>query len=65
MVLALFPFAVMLSTALKPTTEVTAYPPRWLPSRLAWENFVDMWQTVDFGTGVGNSLFVSLTRRRC
>jgi len=59
-VLALFPFAVMLSTALKPTPEVTAYPPRWLPSRLAWENFVDMWQTVDFGTGVGNSLYVAV-----
>jgi multiple sugar transport system permease protein len=59
-VLALFPFAVMLSTALKPTTEVTAYPPRWLPSRLAWENFINMWQTVDFGTGVGNSIYVAV-----
>ena len=59
-VLALFPFAVMLSTALKPTTEVTAYPPRWLPSRLALENFINMWQTVDFGTGVGNSIYVAV-----
>ncbi len=59
-VLALFPFAVMLSTALKPTTEVTAYPPRWLPSRLAWENFIDMWQTVDFGIGVSNSVYVAV-----
>jgi multiple sugar transport system permease protein len=60
-VLALFPFAVMLSTALKPTPEVTAFPPRWLPSRLAWENFVTMWRTVDFGTGVGNSVYVAVT----
>lgn len=59
-VLALFPFAVMLSTALKPSPEVTAFPPRWLPSRLAWENFVTMWQAVDFGTGLGNSLYVSI-----
>jgi multiple sugar transport system permease protein len=58
--LALFPFAVMLSTALKPTPEVTAFPPRWLPSRAAWENFVQMWETVDFGTGLGNSLYVSV-----
>jgi hypothetical protein len=61
LVLALLPFAVMLSTALKPLSEVTAFPPRWLPSRLDWQNFVDMWATVDFGTGVANSLFVSLT----
>jgi multiple sugar transport system permease protein len=58
--LALFPFAVMLSTALKPTPEVTAFPPRWLPSRAALENFVTMWRTVDFGTGLGNSLYVSI-----
>jgi multiple sugar transport system permease protein len=61
LVVALFPFAVMLSTALKPLNEVTAFPPRWLPSRLDWRNFVDMWNTVDFGTGLTNSLFVSLT----
>jgi multiple sugar transport system permease protein len=61
LVVALFPFAVMLSTALKPLSEVTAFPPRWLPSRLDWQNFVDMWNTVDFGTGLTNSLFVSLT----
>jgi multiple sugar transport system permease protein len=61
LVVALLPFAVMLSTALKPLSEVTAFPPRWLPSRLDWQNFVDMWTTVDFGTGVANSLFNSLT----
>ena len=57
---SLFPFAVMLSTALKPHDEVVAFPPRWLPTRLAWENFADMWRAVDFGTGALNSLAVSL-----
>ncbi len=56
----MFPFAVMLSTALKPASEVIAFPPRWLPSRLAWENFSAMWQAADFGTGAVNSLLVSL-----
>ena len=56
----LFPFAVMLSTALKPHEEVIAYPPHWIPGRLAWENFADMWRAVDFGTGALNSLLVSL-----
>ncbi len=59
LVVTLFPFAVMLSTALKPHDEVIAFPPSWLPSRLAWENFADMWTAVDFGTGLVNSLLVS------
>jgi multiple sugar transport system permease protein len=58
--LVLFPFAVMLSTALKPIDEVLAYPPRWLPTRLAWENFADMWQAADFGTALLNSLGIAI-----
>ena len=60
LVLTLLPFAVMLSTALKPRDEVLAFPPRWLPTRLAWENFAAMWQATDFGTGLLNSLAVSV-----
>ena len=59
-VLVLFPFAVMLSTALKPHDEVLAYPPRWLPTRLAWENFPDMWRAAEFGPALVNSLVVSV-----
>lgn len=58
--LNIFPFAVMISTALKPHDEVLAYPPRWLPTRLAWENFSDMWAAADFGPALVNSLMVSL-----
>jgi multiple sugar transport system permease protein len=58
---AILPFAVMLSTAVKPHDEVFVFPPRWLPTRLAWENFSDMWQAVGFGTGVANSLIVALS----
>ncbi len=57
--ITLFPFAVMLTTALKPREEVFAFPPRWLPSRLAWENFADMWQATNMGRAVVNSLTVS------
>ncbi|MFO1349646.1 MAG: carbohydrate ABC transporter permease [Gammaproteobacteria bacterium] len=58
--LILFPFALMLSTALKPPDEVLTYPPAWLPSRLQWRNFVDMWQATRFGTALLNSCYVSL-----
>ena len=60
LLVTLFPFAVMISTALKPHDEVIAFPPRWLPTRLAWENFAEMWTAIDFGTGLLNSLVVSI-----
>jgi multiple sugar transport system permease protein len=58
--LVLFPFAVMLSTALKPLDAVLAYPPRWLPPRIAWENFPAMWQAAHFGPALANSLVISI-----
>ncbi len=60
MIIILFPYAVMLSTALKPQDEVFAFPPRWLPTRLAFDNFARMWTTVHFGTALQNSLFVGV-----
>lgn len=60
LVIILFPFAVMLFTALKPRAEVFSYPPRWLPTELHWQNFVEMWQATDFGTALWNSTLISL-----
>lgn len=59
-ILVIFPFAVMISTALKPIDEVLAWPPRWLPTRIAWSNFADMWAAADFGTALFNSVFISV-----
>jgi len=55
---AIFPFAVMLITALKPNTEVLT--PTWWPSRIAWENFRTMWVATNFGNALRNSLYVSV-----
>lgn len=54
----LFPFAVMISTALTPEQEIYSAGTQWIPSRFAWENFRDMWETVGFGTALVNSLMV-------
>lgn len=56
----LFPFAVMISTAVKPRAEVLAFPPHWLPSEIRLQNFADMWQAARFGPALGNSLLVSI-----
>lgn len=58
--LVLFPFAVMFLTAVKPASEVFAYPPSWLPSYFCWQNFADMWEATHFGTALKNSLVISL-----
>jgi len=57
----LFPFAVMLATALKPTTEILTPHAEWFGSRLAFENFVSMWQATHFGRALWNSLMTSGT----
>ena len=59
-ILNLFPFAVMLFTALKPATEVVSGTGGWLPSRFAWENFSDMWRATRFGPALVHSLEASL-----
>jgi len=58
-VVILFPYAVMLSTALKPAEEIFVFDPAWLPSRLKWSNFIEMWEAVGFGRALANSLIVS------
>ena len=58
-VIVLFPYAVMLSTALKPADEIFVFPPTWLPSRFAFENFVDMWSATGFGRAFVNSILVA------
>jgi multiple sugar transport system permease protein len=58
-IVILFPYAVMVSTALKPRDEIMRFPPKWLPSTPDFANFAEMWQEVDFGHALLNSLYVS------
>ena len=54
---ALFPFAVMVVTALKPASEV--HDPTWWPKTIQWQNFPEMWMSSGFGSALANSLYVS------
>lgn len=56
-VLVLFPFAVMILTALKPPAEVLR--PTWIPTAFHWQNFITMWDATNFGTALWNSVYVS------
>jgi multiple sugar transport system permease protein len=58
-IIILFPFAVMISTAIKPRAEILAWPPTWLPSHIRLKNFADMWEAAGFGPALLNSIVVS------
>ena len=60
LIVVLFPYAVMISTALKPSVEVFAFPPRWLPEHIDFSAFFAMWEGVDFGLALLNSALVSV-----
>lgn len=57
----LLPFFWMLSTAFKPPNEVLIMPPKWLPSKFMWSNFVEAWQSAPFARYFFNSFFISIT----
>lgn len=57
----LLPYYLMVVTSLKPLAEVFTDPFKWLPSRVAWENYRDAWNHAPFGRYFLNSAFISLT----
>ena len=59
--ITLVPFLWMLSTSLKPSLkDVYVFPPQWIPSPLAWSNYLAAWRSVPFGRFMINSAITSL-----
>jgi ABC-type glycerol-3-phosphate transport system permease component len=58
----LFPLFWMITTALKPESQIFLWPPRWIPDPPVWQNFVDAFSNprLPFGTFIGNTLFIEL-----
>ncbi len=59
-IVILFPFAVMVTTAIKPRAEILAFPPTWLPSEIRLMNIVEMWRAEEFGRVLFNSIYVAV-----
>ena len=55
----LLPFLWMLSTSLKAPSEIFTFPPRWIPSDFAWENYRQTVTVMPFGRFYLNSLIVA------
>jgi len=58
----LFPFFWVVSTSLKPDTEIFSWPPVWIPSSLTLEQYVACLQTANFSLYLLNSTFVTIMR---
>jgi multiple sugar transport system permease protein len=58
-VIMLLPFAWMLSTSLKLPPDIFTYPPVWIPSPIAWQNYAKTVTAMPFGRFYLNSLFVT------
>lgn len=58
-VVMLLPFAWMLSTSLKEPRQIFTYPPVWIPSPIAWENYATTVSVMPFGRFYFNSLVVA------
>src|SRR4051794_27093304 len=55
----LFPFFLLVTSAVKPPREVDAIPMQWFPSSLYWGNFRILFSYFDFQRYVLNSTIIS------
>jgi ABC-type glycerol-3-phosphate transport system permease component len=58
--LLMIPFFWMLSTSFKREAEVMVWPIKWLPDRLLWRNYVEVFTRAPFGRYMLNSTVLAL-----
>ena len=59
-VMALLPMLWMVSASLMPSGEASTYPPRFFPSRVTLDHYVDLFTRLNLGRYLFNSAFVSI-----
>ncbi len=52
------PFLWLVSTSLKPDTQILVHPPVWIPQPVQWKNYSDGLTAIPFGLYLGNTLFI-------
>jgi len=55
LLIIIFPFLVMVLTSLKPNSEIYVSPPYWLPKKLLFKNYFDIWRYVRLAHYFANS----------
>jgi multiple sugar transport system permease protein len=54
------PFAWLVSSAFKPTSQLYLVPPRWIPRPPVLTSFIEGWALLPFGTYLKNTVFVAV-----
>lgn len=58
-IILMLPLVWMVSTSLKPMTEIAQFPPSLLPENVQWSNYLETMQSFPFFRYVGNTLFIT------
>ncbi len=53
------PLAWMLSSSLKPVSELYLFPPKWIPNPVQWHNYVEAVTAIPFLRYLGNTVLVT------
>lgn len=64
-VMALLPMVWMVSASLMPSGEASTYPPRFFPSRVTFDHYVDLFTRLNLGRYLLNSAFVAVVVTTC
>ncbi|MDN5343270.1 carbohydrate ABC transporter permease [Oceanotoga sp. DSM 15011] len=57
----ILPFLWMVSTSFKNSDEIFVFPPRWIPNNPTFQNYIDLFKTLDFGRPLLNTIIVALS----
>ncbi len=56
----LVPFIWLVSTSLKPITQIFSFPPEWIPSPFRWQNYLDAMEYIPFFTYLNNTVVITI-----
>lgn len=56
----MLPFIWMVSTSLKPLSQVFTFPPEWIPKPFMWSNYLDAMSYIPFFTYFKNTLLITI-----
>ena len=60
--LFIFPFFWMISSSLKPQSEIFLWPPQWIPNPIVWQNYIDAFGNplLPFGIFFKNTMIIEV-----
>lgn len=58
-VVVVLPFVWMISSSLKASADVLAFPPQWIPNPVVWDNYPQSWNGLPMGLAYLNSIKIA------